>query len=47
MKKANLPIDPVIIVVLALAFGVLAYMFIMGVLPAGQEEALSFFDMFL
>lgn len=47
MKKADLPISPLIILILALIFGVLAFFFIKGYLTIGQEEALSFFDKLL
>jgi len=47
MKKADLPISPLIILILAIVFAVLAYFFIKTYLVTGQETALDFFDMLL
>lgn len=46
-KKADMPISPLIILILALLFGILAFFFIKTYLQTGQEEALSIFDIFI
>lgn len=46
-RKADFPISPLIIIILGLLFGVLAYLFISNVLPSGQREVLSIFREFL
>lgn len=41
-KKANMPITPLIILILGILFGVLAYFFIKEYSTTGIEKSLSF-----
>jgi hypothetical protein len=47
MKKADMPITPLIILVIAILFAVLAYFFIRGSLPVGLDRSLEIFSQIL
>ena len=43
-KKADMPITPIIILILGILFGILAYFFIKFYSVAGLEKSLSFLE---
>lgn len=47
MKKASLPIGPIIIVTIGILAGILMYYIVTGVISTGQSQQLSFANMFL